>query len=392
MEWCKTNTKAKQRAFEGNYAGLIRYKYFNVHSVSYGVDNNNQIGLTKQEYTIDQVKALIEYTVSEVKPIVSEDYTGRWIIALADNPSCTGVKAGEVIKIIGKPRSYILDKTANGVSGMSIPYPLQTSKWELIEEPKENVVKLSSFPSSGAILIEECDNLKEFKRFLFESGKTCNEAVGNPKYLSWNGTSFLYPTTGTGKTMYKWDELKHFIPTKKDDSDDILEKARRLYPIGTEFISNLGSFSGHIQTVKAVLSWYDDKKESITHRGIGWVYFDGKWAEIVKPASKQEQDPLYICKQKYRKGMKVRSASKEGMYSGEFIIEVTPDKFTGRDNSVDYFKSKGFLYCNGEYAEILEEGIYDISEIIKTNKPSIETVHSVDVNLRTKKQINKFKF
>lgn len=408
-----------------------------------------------------------------------EDYTGRWIKALVDNPSCTGVRLGEVIKIIGNSGVYILDRTASGISGMAIPHPLQTSEWELLEQPKHDT-KLSSFPTSGAILIDECDNLKEFKRYLFESPRTCNEAAGNPKYLAWNNTSFWYPST-TGKTMYKWNQLKHFIPTKKDDSDDILEKARRLYPIGTEFICNLGSFGGGTQTVQAELSWYDDKKESITHSGIGWVYFNGKWAEIVKPApskdvpgyvrcvqalmnakvgtvypvvdekhclcedgntyvwdsreftsaTKQEydaqfsdeQDPLYICKQKYRKGMKVRSASKTGVYAGEFIIDVDPKEFrylSGNIEIVDYSCSKGYLYYKGEYAEILEEGIYDISEIIETNKPSvddylvnsgfaksnpeaynwlmdkpkpsIEPVHSVDVNLRTKKQINKFKF
>jgi hypothetical protein len=97
--------------------------------------------------------------------------------------------------------------------------------------------------------------------------------------------------------------------------------------------------------------------------------------------------------------------------------------------------SNGYLYFNGEYAEILEEssntipwepttsdamvgvrkGVIDYavgtvgvdsylenSGFTKSNpeaynwlmkdKPSIETVQSVDVNLRTKKQINKFKF
>lgn len=333
-----------------------------------------------------------------------EDYTGRYIKALVDSPQCTGVKAGEVIQIISKPSGYRLDKTSKGYSGMDIQCPLDTSKWQLVEEPKEN-------------------------------------------------------------------------------SDDILEKARRLYPIGTEFISNLGSFDGVIQTVKAELNWYNDKKESITHLGIGWVYLDGKWAEIVKPvsskvvpgyvkcvqalmnanvgtvypvidekhclcedgntyvwntseftpATKQEydaqfldkQDPLYICRQEYRKGMKVRSAAKTGAYTREFIIDVEPSEFrnfSGNKEIVDYSFSKGYLYFNGEYAEILEEaptkipwaattsdsmvGTIGIDEYLidsgfaKSNpeaynwlmdkpKPSIETVHSVDVNLRTKKQINK---
>jgi hypothetical protein len=75
------------------------------------------------------------------------------------------------------------------------------------------------------------------------------------------------------------------VEQPKDNSDAILEEAKRRYPIGTEFISNLGSFDGGIQTIKAELDWYNENKDSISHPGIGWVYFDGKWAEIVKTAS-----------------------------------------------------------------------------------------------------------
>jgi hypothetical protein len=340
-----------------------------------------------------------------------EDYTGRYIKALVDNPSLTSVELGEVIKIIGKPSGYRLDKTSKGYSGMGIQCPLDTSKWELIEESKHDT-KLSSFPSSGAILIDECDNLKEFKRYLFDSSRTCNEAVGNPKYLSWNGTSFWYPTTGTGKTMYKWNQLKHFIPASK------------VVP-------------GYVKCVQA-----------LTNAKVGTVYpvvdeshclcEDGgtyNWDSIeFTPATKQEydaqfldkQDPLYICKQKYRKGMKVRSAATaSGVYSGEFIIDVEPSEFrnlAGKKNVVDYSFSNGYLYFNGEYAEILEESPAVKHTTITTfadwhvttaiddylansgfkesnpeaynwlMKPSIEPVQSVDVKLRTKKQINKFKF
>lgn len=548
MEWCRINCKETQIPRGWKYLGLVYGKYFIFTDNYYGADNNNQ-GV-KQEYTIDQVKSLIGYTVSEIKPIVSEDYTGRWIKALVDNPRYTGIKLGEVIKIIGKPSTYRLNKTSAGCTGMSIECPLNTSQWELVEEPKDDT-KLSSFPSSGAILIEECDNLKEFKNFLLDCGKVSNSSDSTAKYLAWNETSFWRCVNNASKTIYKWNQLKHFVTTKKDDSEDILEKARRLYPIGTEFISNLGSFSAPTQKVSIELSWYDDTKEAISHTGIGWVYFHGKWAEIVKPApskvvpgyvrcvhglmnakvgkiypvvdeehclceqgntyvwhtseftpaTKQEydaqfvkladvypintevriksdsdflsqgtfngerikgiiicnkngsytyrvewsngeknayrpidlelwkeespeiKDPLYICKQEYRKGMKVKSASKTGSYTGEFIITEDPKEFrylSGDKNIIDYSCSKGYLYYKGEYAEILEEGIYDISEIIETNKPfvdsylensgfaksnpeaynwlmdkpkpSIETVHSVDVNLRTKKQINKFKF
>jgi hypothetical protein len=341
---------------------------------------------------------------------------------------------------------------------MGIPCPLDTSNWELVDEPKD-IVKPSSFPSSGAVLVLECDDLKEFKRYLFDSGRTCNEAVGNPKYLSWNGTSFWYPTTGTGKTIYKWNQLKHFIPVSKDVpeyvrcievpdgwssitkkytiyktdkypdggyrilyhdvgggqttegnehcfvsatkqeydaqfSNDVSmfavqEECKRRFPIGCTYKEN--DFGNEITLLKDEDTYSIHGNRIYAHAGGGLLYHNGIYATLAV----DKQDPLYICKQEYRKGMRVRSAAKTGIFSGEFIIDVEPKEFrnlSGKTNVVDYTFSKGYLYFNGEYAEILEEGVYDVSEIIKTNKPSIEFVQSVDVNLRTKKQINKFKF
>jgi hypothetical protein len=354
-----------------------------------------------------------------------EDYTGRWIKALADNIQCTGVKAGEVIQIISKPNTYRLDKTSSGCIGMSIQCPLNTSEWELLEtgvidirkdsekiEVKDDI-KPSSFPSSGAVLVLECDDLKEFKKYLFDSGRTCNEAVGNPKYLSWNGTSFWYPTTGTGKTIYQWNQLKHFIPASKNVPSYVRcvqvlmhAKAGKIYPVV-------------------------DEKHCLCEDGNTYVWDSQEFINSTKQEYdaqfSNEQDPLYICKQEYRKGMRVKSACKTGIYSEEFIIDVEPREFrnlSGNKDVVDYSMSNGYLYFNGEYAEILEEGVYDVSKIIETNKPSVddtkgiinyitgdttlkesspyfiektkkpsvESVQSVDVKLRTKKQINKFKF
>ena len=263
--------------------------------------------------------------------IKEEDYTGRYIKALVDNPSLTSVELGEVIKIIGKPAGYRLDKTSKGYSGMGIQCPLDTSKWELVEEPKQNSKVVPGYVK-------------------------CVQALMHAKV----GT--VYPVVDESHCLcedggtYNWDSIEFTPATKQEYDAQFLDK----------------------------------------------------------------QDPLYICRQEYRKGMKVRSAAKAGVYSGEFIIDVEPSEFrnlSGNTEVVDYSFSNGYLYFNGEYAEILEEGIYDVSEIIKTNKPSvddylansgfkesnpeaynwlmkpsIETVHSVDVNLRTKKQINKFKF
>lgn len=347
-----------------------------------------------------------------------EDYTGRWIKAIVDNPSCTGVELGEVIKIIGKLNIYILDKTSRGCIGMGIQCPLDTSQWELVEEPKHDT-KLSSFPSSGAILIDECDNLKEFKRYLFNSDRTCNEAVGNPKYLSWNGTSFWYPST-TSKPMYKWNQLKHFISVSK------------VVPGYVKCVQAL--MNAKVGTVYPVV----DEKYCLCEDGNTYEWYTSEFTIATKQEFDaqftNEQDPLYICKQKYRKSMRVISAAKTGSYSGEFIIIEDPKEFrnlSGNKEIVDYSASKGYLYYKGEYAEILEEAPTKIPwaattgdsmvGVTKSNminygigvdaylestslsesspeaynwlmdKPSIETVHSVDVTLRTKKQINKLK-
>ena len=67
------------------------------------------------------------------------------------------------------------------------------------------------------------------------------------------------------------------------------------------------------------------------------------------------ESPLEICRRKYKKGMLVRSAKEYGEYSGEFIIDVDPSEFYYTGNGVDYFASRGWLYINGKFAEILEE-------------------------------------
>ena len=262
-----------------------------------------------------------------------EDYTGKYIKALVDNPQCTGIKAGEIIKIISKLNTYRLDKTFHGCVGMGIQCPLKTSEWELVEEPKQNSKVVPGYVRCVHSLM--------------------NAKVGKI-YPVVDETHCLCEQNNT----YNWKGIE-FTPATKQE-------------------------------------------------------YDAQFSD--------EQDPLYICRQEYRKGMKVRSACKTGCYSGEFIIEEDPSEFrnlSGNTEIVDYSCSKGYLYFKGQYAEILEEaptkipwatttedsmiGTIGIGEYLidsgfaKSNpeaynwlmKPSIETVHSVSVKLRTKKQINK---
>ena len=73
------------------------------------------------------------------------------------------------------------------------------------------------------------------------------------------------------------------------------------------------------------------------------------------PTAAVSEGPLEICRRKYKRGMKVKSAKEYGEYSGEFIIDVDPSEFTNTGSGVDYFASKGWLYIGGKFADILEE-------------------------------------
>ena len=120
-----------------------------------------------------------------------------------------------------------------------------------------------------------------------------------------------------------------------------------------------------------------------------------KWSDT------SELTPLEICKQKYRKGMRVMSADNSGMFSGEFTIEVDPDKFKITGAGVDYHNSKGWLYVVGKYAEILEDNACEISshepfikEVVKTqpNEELIKPIYSVNIDLVVKNKKNKIIF
>jgi hypothetical protein len=236
------------------------------------------------------------------------------------------------------------------------------------------------------------------------------------------GYRILYEEGGGQTTVGK----EHcFVPSTKQEYDAQFVKHDDVYPINTEVRIKSDSqflYQGTSNGERIKGRIISNTNVSYTYR-VEWS--DGKQnayrpidLELWEEESPEIKDPLYVCKQEYRKGMRVRSAAKIGSYSGEFIIDVEPREFRnllGNKDVVDYEISKGYLYYKGEYAEILEEssttlpwesttsdsmiGVtksniinYGIGVDAYQTKPSIEFVQSVDVNLRTKKQINKFKF
>ena len=99
--------------------------------------------------------------------------------------------------------------------------------------------------------------------------------------------------------------------------------------------------------------------------------------------------------------MLVRSAKEYGEYSGEFIIDVNPSEFYYTGSGVDYFASRGWLYINGKFAEILEEPKEDSPNVILEQplRGKIETLVQYPVTPENafpvkaiQKQIKKNKF
>jgi hypothetical protein len=146
---------------------------------------------------------------------------------------------------------------------------------------------------------------------------------------------------------------------------------------------------------KENLRWFATHQEALTFSN------QLKTTPPSKESYTPELTPLEICKQKYRKGMRVMSADNSGMFTGEFIIEVDPDKFTKTGSGVDYQNSKGWLYAVGKYAEILEDNVCEISshepfikEVVKTqpNEELIKPIYSVNIDLVVKNKKNKIIF
>lgn len=85
----------------------------------------------------EELTKVIEFIISKdpANKSKKEDYTGRTIKALIQNPQGTGVQLGEEIKILKQTGShYVLDKTAKGIPNMWINRPLYLHEWELLPE------------------------------------------------------------------------------------------------------------------------------------------------------------------------------------------------------------------------------------------------------------------
>lgn len=134
-------------------------------------------------------------------------------------------------------------------------------------------------------------------------------AKGDGKY------SFAAPNKNSDS---EWKLLYHALPVMQKPKESNLEKAKRLYPEGTRFISPECGREYTVVFSKDNDKYWDGVNEnhdyvcvSTTESGLGeYLLYKGLWANIIKsekPVS-DKKTVLEICKEKYKEGMIVKDA------------------------------------------------------------------------------------
>ena len=219
------------------------------------------------------------------------------------------------------------------------------------------------------------------------------------------------PQFGYGKEVIFRKALPYEIPinTSQEKPQQVEEWSIGTYAVAVK--GYFGIFSGPNRENKlSIGSIFTIIGNSETNNSVGvkeaiyWIYKENlKWFatydEAVQYSNKLQfeasptlavsEDPLEICRRKYKKGMLVRSANEYGEYSGEFIIDVDPNEFTNTGSGVDYFDSRGWLYIGGKFAEILEESK---EKVIQYPGTPTKVFPVEAIKKQIKKQIKKVKF
>lgn len=178
------------------------------------------------------------------------------------------------------------------------------------------------------------------------------------------GAGFLY-------VRGKWAEIV--------DEEDILAKARKEYPIGTRYkpIGSSGNLYATSVTVTREPNWHDS---SSIEGGPGFIYYQGKWAQVVKTAENsidydailQEALHRYPVGTNYYpldgKGNKATTSRESVKKAVWFEKKVNNSSGTPQD-LIEI--GPGYAYVDGEWAELAKDNIdYDaVLEIAKRKYP-----------------------
>jgi len=315
MEWSKNNTTGRVRKFDDTYSGLQEHKFFLFDNwglnnkayprevnLSYGVDNNYQG--CKKEYSVSQVKKLINYNESTMKnQALTFKITGSKALLKAMWSDLLEAGYIEVSKNYSPSRT---DKSEYFISTNAHTLSTQTNFKELFcGDVSCDFHKTFNLPEQYNEALEfakeqlKCFNkVEEFKEgdyiYILNSGG----AIGAPQV---DGNKVYKISKLDPKNSYKdinvdldfWYRFRLFNGSsseyfarkatpeeiKKYEKDALLEEAKKRYPVGTTVKS---AYSGIRITVAKHAELFIDGDGSVDNGRNGYLYYNGKWAEIVK--------------------------------------------------------------------------------------------------------------
>ena len=157
----------------------------------------------------------------------------------------------------------------------------------------------------------------------------------------------------------KWAEIVG--ETKVEPSDkELLEEASRRYPIGTLYkeLNDEGEVTGALREASEDANWVV-RGESI-EVGFGYVYVNGKWAEIVSETKAEpidKEDILEEAKRRYPSGTRYRPIDRFGNTYSETYLSQTYCRWLKTDDGkeIGIECGIGYVYVDGKWAEIVSE-------------------------------------
>jgi hypothetical protein len=110
-------------------------------------------------------------------------------------------------------------------------------------------------------------------------------SIGNHYCIEGNkcqGWMNYAPDRKTGYTEITFDQFKKYVLKTEVKEETLLEKAKRLYPVGTKFKAARGINGEYKVQSNSKFRENSDGAICIQTQGNGTIYYNGIWAEIIE--------------------------------------------------------------------------------------------------------------
>lgn len=205
---------------------------------------------------------------------------------------------------------------------------------------------------------------------IFKPETLINGSINNTNQ-AWYSSNFSNKSHwryATKEEIIEYDRIgkPYDVTTLKPETN--LEKAARLYPIGTRYIPlnrDGDPYSGKCETTRN-----PRQLESGIDVGSGYIYHieTNKWAEIISDVKAEpvvvKEDILAEAKRRYPVGTQYKNSLGQ-VFTSDFdpVISITDEIYVSIEFQSD------FIWSNGKWAEIVDEPIY-----LGTNSKSFDIV------------------